>query len=322
MTMDRREFLRISAAAAGAFVGGAAFHLPTEGGDSSGEARIPKRVLGKTGEKLSIIGMGGLVLSGVQPEHTQKVVDDAIERGVNYFDVAPTYGDSELKLGPALSAYRERVFLSCKTARRDQAGAAEELEKSLARLQTDHVDLYQLHAIADVEKDVKAALAKGGAMAAILEGRRQGKLRFVGFTAHTPEAALAAMKEFDFDTVMYPVNFVSHHHSSFELEVVAEAKKRNMGIISIKSLVKQKWPKGASRSAFPHCGYEPVGDPELARLALSWTLDQGVTAAIPPHVEKVYRLAVDVAPDCKQLTGDESARLTSLARGLLPIFPP
>ena len=321
MAIDRREFLRMSAAAAGALLGGSALGRLAEGVVSAEDMAVPRRVLGKTGEKLSVIGLGGIVLRGVSPAHAKEVVDDAIAHGVNYFDVAPTYGDSELKLGPALRAHRENVFLSCKTTRRDRAGAEEELGKSLERLETDHVDLYQLHAISDVEKDVKAALAKGGAMEAFLEAKRAGKIRFIGFSAHTPEAALAAMKSFDFDTVMYPVNFVSHHHSGFDAEVVAEAKKRKMGIISIKSLVKQKWPPGASRSAFLNCGYEPVGDRELARLALSWALDQGVTSAIPPHVEEVYRLGVEVAPTCRELTGEEAAGLESLAAGLIPIFP-
>lgn len=321
MKMDRREFLKASAAATGAFLGGCAAGQLIQGELAAGGRAMPRRVLGKTGEKLAIIGLGGLVVRGVEPERAQEVVDDAIERGVNYFDVAPTYGDAELKLGPALKPYRKEVFLSCKTTRRDGAGAKEELASSLGRLGTDHIDLYQLHAIGDVEKDVEAALGKGGAMETFLEAQRQGQIRFIGFSAHTPQAALAAMREFDFDTMMYPVNFVSHFHSSFEVEVVAEAKKRNMGIIAIKSLVKQKWPPGASRSAFPNCGYEPVGNPELAGRALSWALDQGSTTAIPPHVEEVYRLALQVAPSCRPLTSDESSRLKSLAQGLLPIFP-
>jgi len=120
---------------------------------------------------------------------------------------------------------------------------------------------------------------------------------------------------------MYPINFVSHHHSGFEVEVVAEAKKRNMGIIAIKTLVKDKSPSEASRKAFPGCAYEPVTDPALAGLAVSWALDQGATTVIPPHVEETYRLALEVAPRSKALTEDETAHLKSLSQDLLPVFP-
>ena len=108
-------------------------------------------------------------------------------------------------------------------------------------LQTDHFDLYQLHAISDVEKDVQAVLAKGGAMEAILEAKKQGKLKYIGFSAHTSEAALAAMREFDFDTILYPVNFACHFRNEFDTEVLAEAKKRDMGILAIKAMARRPW---------------------------------------------------------------------------------
>ena len=317
MGITRRRFLKTSITAGGVLVLRPSALL----GQSSAHAPVPRRLLGKTREKVSIIALGGIVVSGVTDEHARQVVDESVEKGVNYFDVAPTYGDAEVKLGPALAPYRDKVFLACKTTRRDREGAKEELEKSLQRLQTDHLDLYQLHAIADVEKDVKGALAKGGAMETFLAARKQGKVRFIGFSAHTPEAALAAMKEFDFDTIMYPINFVSHHHSGFEVEVVAEAKKRNMGILAIKTLVKDKSASEASRKAFPGCGYEPVADPALANLAVSWALDQGATTVIPPHVEQIYRLALEVAPGSRALTSDETARLKSLSQDLQPVFP-
>ena len=284
---------------------------------------FPKRPLGKTGCELSIIGFGGIVVQNAAPEHAKAVVAEAFERGINYFDVAPSYGNSELKLGPALKPYRDRSFLACKTGKRDKAGAKEELDNSLKTLQTDHFDLYQMHALIDIEKDVKAALSKNGAIQTFLEARKAGVIRFIGFSAHSPQAALTAMREFDFDTILYPVNFCTHFHSKFEQEVLAEAKKRNMGILALKAMAKQKWQNEQSpqRQAYQKCWYEPIDDPELARLALSWTLSQGITAAVSPGEEKLFRMALELAPACKKITAGEITQLESIAKSLQPILP-
>ncbi|MFA6176712.1 MAG: aldo/keto reductase, partial [Phycisphaerae bacterium] len=135
---------------------------------------LPKRPLGKTGFNVSIIGMGGIVVMNETSDHAGQIVSDAVEKGVNYFDVAPSYGDAELKLGPALKPFRKDVYLACKTGNRTYSGAMEELEKSLKNLQTDYFDVYQLHGLIDVEKDVKAALAKDGAIKAFVEAKKNG----------------------------------------------------------------------------------------------------------------------------------------------------
>ena len=281
--MDRREFLKASMGGGAAMLAwGCSRYQLTDKSGSGGKIAMPERTLGKTGRNLSIVGLGGVTYKGQKQSHVNKLVADSIEKGINYFDVAPTYGDSELKLGPALKPYRQAVFLACKTTCRDRKGAQEELNNSLKRLQTDHFDLYQLHAIMDVEKDVKAVFSKGGAMETFLAARKQGLIRHIGFTAHSPEAAMAAMREFDFDTMMYPINFVCHYRSDFDRQVLAEARKRNVGIIAIKALAKQRWKRPSDRKACPKCWYEPITDPQLSRLALSWTLAQGITTTLQP----------------------------------------
>jgi len=281
---------------------------------------MPRRTLGRTGREVSIVALGGIVVSGEEPDHAAKVVAESVARGVNYFDVAPSYDDAELKLGPALKPYRESAFLACKTLERDRKGAERELAESLKRLETDHLDLYQLHALDDVKKDVETALGKGGAIEAFVEARRQGRIRFIGFSAHSPEAALAALREFDFDTVMCPVNFVCHYRSHLDQAVLAEARKRNVGVIALKVLAKQRWPEGADRTAYPKCWYQPVTDPDLAKLALSWSLAQGVTVAIPPGEESLFRMALDLAPQCTPPTDRQAAMLKEMAADLQPIF--
>jgi aryl-alcohol dehydrogenase-like predicted oxidoreductase len=238
-----------------------------------------------------------------EPAHASEVVAEAVEKGINYFDVAPSYGNAEEKLGPALKPFRKDVFLACKTGKRDKAGAKEELDASLKRLQTKRFDLYQLHAITDVEEDVKAALGKGGAMETFLEARKAGVIRYIGFSAHSPEAALAAMREFDFDTVMYPVNFACHL----------------MGIIALKAMAKQRW-QSDDRRGYKKCWYEPLDERELARKALSWTLSQGVHVAIPPGEEKLWRLGTELGLVCKAPTEQEILELRVAASGCKALF--
>jgi len=323
MNMDRRDFLKAALGGSAAALVWGCSKLQLQPSRTSKETlTMPKRLLGKTGQRLSIIGMGGIVVMNAEPKQAARVVEDSIAQGVNYFDVAPTYGDAELKLGPALKPYRHQVFLACKTTQRRREGAEKELTASLKRLQTDHLDLYQLHAIKDVEKDVHAALGKGGAIEAFLAARDKGLVRYLGFTAHSPQAALAAMREFDFDTIMYPINFACHYVSNFEGEVLTEARKRNMGVIAIKAMARQRWPKDdPNRGKYAKCWYQPIDDPELARLALSWSFSQGVTAAIPPGEESLYRLALKLAGDCRPLSTAETSRLQTLAKRLNAIFP-
>lgn len=283
--------------------------------------KIPQRELGKTGIKLSIIGLGGMTLKGMELEHAKEVVGQAVERGINYFDVAPTYGDAELKMGPALKPFkRENLFIACKTTQRDQEGAEEELHRSLKRMETPYFDLYQLHAIADVEKDVKMALSSKGSIQTFIKAREQGLIKYLGFSAHSDEAALYAIQNFDFDTILYPVNFCCHFQGNFDQNVLDEAKKKGMGILAIKALAKQKWSEGANREQYPKCWYEPVTDPFLAQKALNWTLSQGVTAAVPPSNENLFKLASILGPHVRNLNQEETNSLKELSKSLMPIF--
>ena len=139
--IDRRQFLRAAGAAASAAV------VSALGAGCKPAAGMARRTLGKTGERLSIVGFGGIVVRDETAESAAQLVARAIERGVNYFDVAPAYGNAEERLGPALEPYRESVFLACKTQQRRKAGAEAELRRSLERLRTGHLDLYQFHAV-------------------------------------------------------------------------------------------------------------------------------------------------------------------------------
>ena len=226
--MKRREFLK-STLAAGSVVAGEIVPRVDAAQNDCGPgcscygnaAKLPRRAYGDTGERLSIIGFGGIVVSGVEQDHANRVVAEAVEKGVNYFDVAPSYGDAEIKLGPALEPYRKDVFLACKTEHRTGEETAAELQESLQRLRTDYLDLYQLHAITDVQKDVDAVFAKGGAMEVFLEAKKQGQIRYLGFSAHSEEAALAALDRYDFDSILFPINFATFYQGNFGPRIIA-----------------------------------------------------------------------------------------------------
>ncbi|AQQ70171.1 General stress protein 69 [Limihaloglobus sulfuriphilus] len=320
--MKRRNFIKT----AGAVTAGVMFKGSEISAMSSRKANIPAKEitsmvkLGKTDLNVSRIGFGGIVVMNAEPETAANAVKFAIEKGINYFDVAPSYGNAEEKLGPALAPYRKDVYLACKSHLRDAKGTKKLLDESLEKLQTDHFDVYQLHGITDVEKDVKASFAKGGAMETILEAKKNGIIRYVGFSAHTPEAALAAMDLYDFDTIMYPVNFCTHFNSRHEEAALAEAKKRGMGIIALKTMAWQKWQNDEDKKKYPKCWYMPLDDPEKARLALSWTLEQGANIAIPPGEEALFRLCVSNLPRAGKLSAQETKILSDLAAESEPIF--
>ena len=201
--MERRTFLKSTMA--GAVM---AWKTPTS-------TAIPRRVY-KSDVTISIIGFGAIVVVGMDQQAADRIVAEAFDRGVNYFDVAPSYfdGEAEMKLGPALKPHRASSFLACKTLERDAAGARRELEQSLGRLKTDHFDLYQFHAVSKLD-DVERIAAAGGAAETFMRAREEGKIRFIGASVHNVEAAFALMERVPLDSVMVPFNFVLVQEGGF-----------------------------------------------------------------------------------------------------------
>ena len=320
LLMERRKFFKaISAGVIGA-VG--ILHGRTAGKGLWGllpEKPLSRRPLGRTGEKLSLIGLGGVVLADEPQETADELVREAIDHGINYFDVAPSYGNAEDRMGPALAPFRKDVFLACKTMKRDKQGATDELHQSLQKLRTDHFDLYQLHALSQTS-EVEQALSPSGAMEIFVQAKKEGKIRFLGFSAHSAEAALLAMKQFDFDTVLFPINFVCFLKGDFGPQVVALAKEKKMGILALKALARQPWPDETQRKDWPKCWYQPILDPEEAAFSFRFTLSQPITAAVPPGDKRLFRKALELAHRFEPLGSEDEARLRELAAKLNPLF--
>ena len=280
---------------------------------------MEKRILGQTGEYLSIVGFGGIIVAEVNQSDANNYVAEAIDAGVNYFDVAPTYSDAEDHLGPALVGKRNGIFLACKTENRSKKGSEDLLHKSLKKLKTDHFNLYQLHAVTTLE-DVEQIFSSDGAIETLLKAKKEGLIKHIGFSAHSEEAALMLMDRYDFDSILFPINWVNIFNANFAPKVIQVAKSKGMGILALKAMAKTNWAEGATKK-YPKAWYEPIEDEQLAKLAYRYTLSQGITAAIPPGYIEFFRWAVESAQNFRAITPDEENQLKTLANGINPIFP-
>jgi aryl-alcohol dehydrogenase-like predicted oxidoreductase len=197
----------------------------------------PTRPLGRTGEHVTLFGLGGegVLRTWNRTSEAVAVIHRALDRGVNYCDTAPAYAGSLDYYGAALGERRNDVFLASKTHERTRDGSLRLLDESLRRLRTDRLDLWQLHDLR-TPGDLDRIFAKGGALEALLKARDEGRVRFLGITGHhDPDILLEAMRRFDFDTVLVAVNAADRHRLSFIETVLPEAEKRQMGVIAMKA---------------------------------------------------------------------------------------
>lgn len=282
---------------------------------------MEQRKLGKTNEKLSILGFAGILVMNETQETANRLVAEAVDRDINYYDVAPTYGNAIDRLGPALKPFRKNVFLACKTLKRKKPEAEQALTESLKKLQTDYFDLYQIHGIANLD-ETKEALGPGGAIEAFIEAKQKGLIRYLGFSAHDTESALYAIDHFDFDTILFPVNFVLYHSGNFGPKIRDAAIKKNLGLLALKSMAKTSWSEEKKKNhPYPKCWYEPIDEPALIQLALRFTLSEPITSLLTPGDENLYHIALDfIEKGFSPLIESERAELMRIAQPLQPLF--
>ena len=324
--MERRSFLKVVGGLTGGLALGVQPALSAEKSSSKREvekvAGLPRRVLGRTGEKVSIVGFPGLALRHYEQGRCNEGIIDAFGKGINYYDVAPAYGrdgECEIKMGIGLQYLdRDKIFLACKTKMRDKDGALMELERSLKRLKTDRFDLYQLHHIRTPD-EVKKALGPGGAMETILKAKEQGKIRYIGFSAHTTKGALEAMKGFRFDTVMFPINFVEMFKRGFGKAVLDLAGEQKAAVLAIKPMSKGPWPQGVERTR--QWWYRSTETQDETNAAMRYTLSQKqVVAGIPPSFLDLLDLAIEAGKTYEPITDDETRKLKETAETCLTYF--
>lgn len=259
--------------------------------------------LGNTGLEISRIAYGGIVSTMGDyadyafPGDGQRASDDyvqyALDAGVNYFDVAPAYGDAQERLGNSLRGARERIVLACKTGRRDYDGAAREYERSLKLLHTDRFDVYQLHALCN-EGDVEAAFAPGGVMRLMEQLRADGT--HVGITAHSEGAALSALALYDFETLLFPFNWQMNLATGYGNRVLAEARRRGIGVLGMKSMIERGFRDEAERRRWPKSWckpFDPQEEADLLLAAVKYARGMGVDTLIPAGDIEHFRFALE-----------------------------
>lgn len=322
--MKRRSFLKVAAGVTGSMATGIAPVLVSEAEAAANatHGQMPKRAIGRTGISVSVVGFAGLALSQYPQEECTAGVHRAFAKGLNYYDVAPAYGkdgDCEKKMGVALQGLkRSDYILACKTKMRDAEGCQRELDRSLERLKTTYFDLYQLHHLVQ-PADVKKALGPGGAMETILKAKQEGKIRAIGFSAHTTKAALEALRGFNFDTVMFPISFAEYYTRDFGKEVLALAKEKGTAVLSIKTLHAGSWPQGAQRTR--QWWYRPLETQDDISLAYRWTLSlPGVVAGLPPSFLDLQDKSIEAGLAYRPATEADAKKLESMAKGAGSIF--
>jgi aryl-alcohol dehydrogenase-like predicted oxidoreductase len=224
--MKRRQFLKQAAVTA------AAVAASSELKAKSYVNPIAQRTLGRTGEQLSIIAFGGIVVMNESPGDVSNIVAEAVDRGINYFDVAPSYGNAQERLGPALAPYRKNCFLACKTEGRMKDDSRKQLEESLQLLKTDHVDLYQFHALTKMT-DLDTVLGPGGAMETMEAAKKEGKIRYIGLSEASPQTLRRAAK-------VHPIAALQTEYSLWtrdpEQEILATCRELGIGFVAYSPL--------------------------------------------------------------------------------------
>lgn len=236
---------------------------------------IPKMNFGRTGHESTRMLFGAAALGSVTQEEADKTLEVLLKYGVNHIDTAASYGDAELRIGPWMKEHRKTFFLATKTGERTYEKAKEQIHRSLERMQTDHLDLIQLHAVIE-DHELETALGPGGALEAAIEAREQGLVRFIGITSHTlnaPAIHKKALERFDFNSVLLPLNFplysIPQYREAFD-SLAELCKQKNVAVQTIKSICRRPW--GENMKHFAACWYEPLTDQAAVDKAVSWVL--------------------------------------------------
>jgi aryl-alcohol dehydrogenase-like predicted oxidoreductase len=259
-------------------------------------------------------------------ETTQDVADRAmeqvIEAGVNHIDVAPGYGMAEELLGPWIKRERDRFFLGCKTMERKKVDADAEMRRSLERLHTDKFDLFQLHAVTNLD-ELNQVTGPGGALEAIIDARDEGLTKYIGITGHGVEAPavfLEALRRFDFDTVLFPINFVQYTNQEYRRnaeELLRQCRQRDVGTMIIKALAKGPW---GDKPKVYDSWYEPFDDPVMIQTAVNFALSQDVTGLCTSADVNILPMFLEACQRFTPLDTTEQEELITQAGQYEPLF--
>ena len=254
-------------------------------------------VLGRTGYQISPVVYGAIIHMNETQEDANRLVGYAVERGVNYFDVAPSYGDAQQLMGPALAPFRKDVCLACKTVMRTREESRRELLESLKVLQTDYLDVYQLHAVT-TQEDVDTIFGPDGAMETFLWARREGLIRNIGMSTHHEANGLKAMDLYDFDTILYPMNWALGLATGWGDRMAERVQKTGAGLLAMKTLVSRLWLPDEEK-AYPKSWCRPIFDNDrLAMAGMKYGLAKGAATLVPPGNIDHFDFMLDHIDEC------------------------
>ena len=280
------------------------------------------RRFGRSGHSSTVAIFGAAAFWEISQEEADRVMEMVVAAGINHIDVAPSYGQAEERIGPWIGRGRERFFLGCKTTERTKAGAWAELRRSLARLQTRTFDLYQLHAVNTFE-ELDQVTGPGGALDAFEEARREGLIRHIGITGHgvdAPAIYLEALRRFDFDSVLFPLNFVQAGNPKYYAdaqELIRQCKAKDVGTMVIKSVAKGPW---GEKEKTHTTWYEPFSEGERIRQAVDFVLSHDVTGLCTPGDVRILPLVLEACEKYRSLSAQEQEQLIEIGRKYQPLF--
>ena len=280
------------------------------------------RRFGRMGHMSTVAIFGAAAFYQISQEDADKVMELIIQAGVNHIDVAPGYGQAEARIGPWMPRERERFFLGCKTMERTKEGAWNEMQESLKRLQTETFDLYQCHAITTME-ELDAVTMKGGALEAFVKAREEGLTKFLGITGHgaqAPQIYLEALRRFDFDSVLFPLNFVQMANPEFRKnaeELIATCKAKDVGTMVIKSVTKGPWGEKQHTAT---TWYEPFDKIDEIQKGVNFALSYNVTGLCTAGDTRVLPLMLKACESFSQLSQDEMEEMIKSGRQYEPLF--
>jgi aryl-alcohol dehydrogenase-like predicted oxidoreductase len=281
---------------------------------------MENRRLGRTGHMSSILTFGSAALWKVSEAEAEEAIELAIGHGVNHFDVAPSYGQAEIRLGPWMEKHHSEIFLACKTGERSKTRAWESIKRSLETLRVGYFDLYQFHGVNDLEA-LNVVLSPEGALEAVLEAKERGLVRHIGITGHRPFVFVEALNRFDFDTVLFPLNRILAAHRNDYTDfttLLALAEKKDVGTIGIKAFAKRPWQ--AAMHMY-RTWYEPFDEQTEIDRSLWYALSQGITTAALPADLSLWPLAIDAAERYRAMDAREQEEAIAEVRQYRPIFP-
>jgi aryl-alcohol dehydrogenase-like predicted oxidoreductase len=283
---------------------------------------LQTRRFGRTEHLSTVAIFGGAAFWEISQVQADRVMELVIASGVNHIDVAPSYGQAEERIGPWMPRERGRFFLGCKTAERTRVGAWSELRQSLKRLQTESFDLYQLHAVTSFE-ELDAVTQPGGALEALIEARQAGLTRYIGITGHgvnAPAIYLEALQRFDFDSVIFPLNFVQAGNADYyrdSEELIRQCRAKNVGLMVIKSIAQGPWGEKEKTAT---TWYEPFPEMDQIQRAVNFVLSHDVTGLCTAGDIRLLPLVLKACENYVPMSAEEKAKAIEFGRSFQPLF--